>query len=111
MNRREFIRRMEEIGYKVDLSGDRITVFADRGRRSRVLYVRGLDYIPPGVTFNGDFINLYEISFWDIPKDTEFDGIQKAIINDFRTDESNDFDIEGIDSMRLFKLMVKRLGA
>ena len=49
--------------------------------------------------------------FWDIPKDTEFDGIQKVILKEFRTDDPQDFDLPGIDSMRLFKSMVKRLGA
>jgi hypothetical protein len=34
-----------------------------------------------------------------------------VILKEFRTDDPQDSDLPGIDSMRLFKLMVKRLGA
>jgi len=109
----KFLWEIKELGYRADLSGDRIIVSVPvtkkRGLYS-VLYISGILDIPPGVTFKGDFINMNYIPFWNIPKDTEFDGIEKVILKDLRTDDPQDFDLPGVDSMRLFKLMVKRLG-
>ena len=111
---KKFLGEIEELGYRADLIDDRIIVSVPVTKKRglyKVLYISGVLHIPPRVTFRGDFINIHYISFWDIPKDTEFDGIQKVILKEFRTDDPQDFDLPGIDSMRLFKSMVKRLGA